>query len=1079
MYGVVPFYEACIRHEIKPIIGLEITVKEEERNYLLRLYAQNENGYRHLLNVATIIGHIDEKNAFVTIEELSPFLKDVIVIFPYEDGPFFTHLVRRDLKQAFHSWKKWKQYLNDVHVFHEMRANINETSKEMIRSFSKEANVPLIASHPCFFTEKDDYDAYKIAKSIRDGITIEEYVEVDGEATYYLHRPETFEQMFQHDKDAIENATKLSNYCNVTLPLGDVLLPEYKDTDGLSSDEKLRQLCVEGAINRYGKITETVEKRLEKELSVITKMGFSDYFLIVWDVMNYALKRNILTGPGRGSAAGSLVAYVLSITDVDPLAYDLLFERFLNEERISMPDIDLDFPDKRRDEIIHYVYRKYGKEYVAQILTFGTLGARAVIRDVARALGIKQNKITSFINLLPQSSSFSLQKALEQNARLRSLLEESNELKRLWKLALKLEGLPRHVSTHAAGVVISGKPLTSIVALQKGQTAAVSLTQASMTSVEKLGLLKFDFLGLRNLTLLEQMVSLIRQHTGKAIDLYSLPLDDKKTFSLLADGNTSGIFQLESEGMRRVLRKLKPTQFEDIVAVNALFRPGPMEFIQTYIDGKYGRRKVTYAHPDVEPILKKTYGVIVYQEQIMQIATCLSGFTLAEADILRRAISKKDKAELMEKKAAFIEGALRKGYEKRVAEEIFSFIERFADYGFNRSHAVAYSMISYWLAYIKAHFPFIFYSALLSSIWNDRDKLFHYIQECKAYRFDILPPSINNSEALFTIEGEAIRFGLLPISHVGYQAVQEIVRTRKEKRFSSFFDFIVRVDQKKVTRKTIEQLIKVGAMDEFGEDRATLLASIEQYVKMAVEVKQFQQQTDGLFTLQLPHRVDVNVPPFSVAEKLMLEKEVLGFYLTGHPLDNYRSELKQLGMKTIYESLMENERFVRLAGLIVNVRTIRTVTGEKMAFAQFSDETTDVDIVLFPQVWRTVFPLFEGEELFYMEGKTEERNGKKQIVVQKLTTLTTFLKGIEVLFLRITEASEKEETLRQIKETLQSHPGNVPVILYYERTKEKIQLPNTYWVTATKQCIDSIVTTLGEDNVVLKKVRNLFHLANE
>lgn len=1065
MYGVVPFYEACLKYSMKPIIGLEVTIAIGNERALLRVYARNENGYRHLLELATILGHKEEKTASVTLDELSPLLSDVAVVIPWENGPFHPHLSRGDVDEALKLWTSWQTSFPNEHSFLELRAHLDEKERSALRRFSREAGLPLLASHPCFFTEESDFDAFRAAKAIRAGVRIEQLPREEKEETYFLHRPEALAAMFANERDALFNAHELALRCDVTIPLGEMILPSYEETGGRSADEKLRELCIAGAKRRYGEITAEIQHRLDRELAVITKMGFSDYFLIVWDVVEYARKKNMLTGPGRGSVAGSLVAYVLAITDVDPLKYELLFERFLNEERVTMPDIDLDFPDHRRDEIIDYVYRKYGKEHVAQIITFGTLGARAVVRDVGRVFGIEQGLVEKVANVLPQSSSTPLKEVFATNERLRNEIGRSERLKRLWSIALKLEGLPRHVSTHAAGVVISKKPLTSIVALQKGQTD-VSLTQAAMNDVEKLGLLKFDFLGLRNLSLLERMIALIEKHNGRKLDLSSLPLDDEKTFALLSRGETTGIFQLESPGMRRVLRDLRPSQFEDIVAVNALFRPGPMKYIQAYIDGKFARRKVVYPHRDLEPILKKTYGVIVYQEQIMQIATKLSGFSLAQADLLRRAISKKDREELLERKADFIRGAIENGYERRIAEEVFTLIERFADYGFNRSHAVAYSMISYRLAYIKAHYPFIFYASLLSNVWNDREKLLHHIRECRRQGYKILPPSIAKSDALFTIEGEAIRCGLLPIAHVGYQAVREIVRVRSERPFTSFFNFLLRVDAKKVTRKVVEQLVKAGAFDEFGIDRASLLASLDEQIERAAEVKRFQQQTEGLFTLDVQEPIATEAEPMTSVKKLALEKEVLGFHVSAHPIERYEKELARLNRVTIIRALSEPTARVRLAGLITDVRRIRTVNGENMAFARLFDETLDVELVFFPSIWREISFQINETELYYVDAMMEERNGRKQAVVTGIVPLQSALEGENVLFIRVRPGAP----LNEVKSVLISCRGSTPVILYYEQTKKTKRLPRSYDVAATDECLESLKAIVGEENVVLKKI---------
>lgn len=1067
MYGAVPFYEACLKHEIKPIIGLEVTIQEEETEALalLRLYAKNEQGYAHLMKIATILGHKKEK-VCVTREEIAPYMGDLLIIVPFKDGPLRLFLQKGEVEKAYGWWTVWKGDTDVSDWFLEVGAGKENAELATFDAFLEKTKMKEIASHPCYFLTEEDAYAYQVAKAIKTGVKVADNPLQQKEHTYFLQTKEKMAEWFSDHQAALNNTELLATKCSFELDLNQVRLPKYNGEEKVAPGVFLRQLCEAGVKRRYKEITEAVRERLEKELDVIASMGFEDYFLVVWDFMKYARERGILTGPGRGSAAGSLVAYVLQITDVDPLKYDLLFERFLNHERVSMPDIDIDFPDHRRDEVIEYVQAKYGKDHVAQIITFGTLGARAVIRDVGKALGLQQAVIDRLAKAVPGNPGMTLEKALTKNKELIPFIEESEETKEFWNVAKQLEGLPKHVSTHAAGVVISGSPLPTIVALEAGQ-AGLSLTQAPMNVVEKLGLLKFDFLGLRNLTMLERMLALIEKHHQIKLSLSTIPLDDRRTYELLAEGDTTGVFQLESKGMRRVLTSLKPTDFEDIVAVNALYRPGPMDFIQTYIDGKYGKREISYVHSDLAPILKKTYGVIVYQEQIMQIASRLAGFTLAEADLLRRAISKKKKKELVRRREDFIKGAILNGYDETVAKEVFSLIERFADYGFNRSHAVAYSLISYQLAYIKAHYPLIFYTALFSSVWNHDEKLSHYIQEYKAKGHMVFPPSLHKSTALFEMEQDGIRFGLLSISHVGIQAVQAILSERRVRPFDDLFDFIIRLDQKKVTKKVVEQLIKAGAMDEFDRERSTLLSSIDRALQFASEVKQFQQETGGLFKIDMktPHYEEME--SLSFYEKLTLEKEALGFYLSGHPIESYHTYLSEVGRMTIYEAQAQTKT-VRIAGIIIRVRRIRTKKGEQMAFALLSDETMEAELVLFPNAWQQLENvILEGKPVL-IEGKVDQARGNKAIIVQKGISIEGF-NNKDKLFLRIDSTIEENDPLQLIKKQLLDHKGSTPVIIYYERTSERKQLPMNYAVEPTSVCLEALYEILGKENVVLRK----------
>ncbi|GAE28106.1 DNA polymerase III alpha subunit [Halalkalibacter wakoensis JCM 9140] len=849
MYGIVPFYEACLKYDMKPIVGLEATINDQGEKSLLRLYAKNEKGYMNLLKIATKIGHNQEKVPSIMKQDILPYMSDVLITIPFQGGPLDGMLQKGEKELALKWIESWKGSTHLSDWFMELQILDGESGqkREQIKQFAKNKGIQIIATHPVRFLQEQDAASFQVIRAIREGVKAEDYPLEQKERSYYLQTPEQMKKRFANEAEALEQTKAFSSLCHIDLELGQRKLPQFPVEKGNSSD-LLRRLCEKGCQDRYGHANEEVLIRLKQELDVINQMGFQDYFLIVWDFMKYAKEQGIITGPGRGSAAGSLVSYVLQITDVDPLKYDLLFERFLNHERVSMPDIDIDFPDHRRDEMIAYVQRKYGHDRVAQIITFGTLAARAVVRDVGKVLGIDSYVVGQLAKEIPQAPGTTLEKAKNASDRIQAMLAESKDVAALWGIASQLEGLPRHASTHAAGVVISAEPLTEVMALQAGQSS-ISLTQAPMDVVEKVGLLKFDFLGLRNLTLLEVIIKVIYNQYGTRIQLSNIPLDDEKVFQLLGSGATTGIFQLESEGMRSVLKNLKPTEFEDIVAVNALYRPGPMDYIPVYIRGKHGKERVSYLHPDLEPILKKTYGVIVYQEQIMQVASKMAGFSLAQADILRRAISKKKKGELEQQREAFLAGATQKGYTKTVAMDVFQLIERFANYGFNRSHAVAYSMISYFLAYLKANYPLAFYTALLSGVWNHSEKLAHHIKEAEEAGYEIFPPSVNKSEVLFKIEEEGIRFGLLPISHVGLQAAKWIVETRKHEPYKDLFQFAVKMNQKIVNKKAMEQLIKAGAMDEFLQDRATLLYSVEEAIQFATEVNSFQDETEGYLHL--------------------------------------------------------------------------------------------------------------------------------------------------------------------------------------------------------------------------------------
>jgi DNA polymerase-3 subunit alpha len=1074
MYGAVPFYEACLANQVKPIFGLELTIKQEihqssKELSLIRVYAKNEEGYTNLIKLSTIIGHKQEKTPYVTIDEAAPYLANLIIVLPSRNSPIGAMLLNQQEELAADWLQKWLEPTDQSDWFLELPSTIdNELYRQRVKQFAEKTNMNVLAAHPCFYLEKKDARAYQAVRAIREGVKIEDYPLTKEEGSFYLLTPQEMKELYVGEDKALQATELLASRCNVQLELDKPKLPVFPNEENQSSYEYLKSLCIKGCQFRYSEVTDEIKTRLEKELNVIERMGFSDYFLIVWDFIKYARERGILTGPGRGSAAGSLVAYILQITNVDPIHYDLLFERFLNEQRISMPDIDIDFSDHRRDEVIAYVQEKYGKESVAQIITFGTLAARAVIRDVGKVLGTDSYVIEQLIKQIPANPGMTLAKAVTESNTLKDMITQSEEVRGLWNIAKELEGLPRHASTHAAGVVISGEPLTNVMALQAGQSA-ISLTQATMDVVEKLGLLKFDFLGLRNLSLLEDITGLIKRQSGTDINLDEIPFNDDKTFKLLSKGETTGIFQLESAGMRQALKQLKPSEFEDIVAVNALYRPGPMKYIPTYVKGKHGKEEISYAHPHLETILKRTYGVLIYQEQIMEIASTLAGFTLAEADLLRRAISKKKKDELDLQRHAFLKGAVSNGYSLKVATQVFELIERFADYGFNRSHAVAYSMISYYLAYLKVHYPLAFYTALLSGVWNQQEKLVHHIRECKDAGYRVFPPSVSKSNMLFSIEEDGIRFGLLPIAHIGVPAAKLIAEENKKEAFSDLFSFAVRMDQKIVNKKAIENLIKAGAMDEFGEDRATLLYAVEEAIGFAAEVNSFQDETEGLFTLDLQPPSYRKVDSLTPQEKLDYEKEALGFYLSGHPIEAWAGPLQAMGRMTIQDALLK-QRTVRIAGLITHVKKIKTKKGEGMAFSALSDESGGCELIIFPRAWQKQMDVVEEGELVFLEGRFDHTKERVQFIVEKAASIHSLIKKeSNTLYLRITTNQEKPEVLEKVKKTLLNHAGVVSVILYYERTKQTIHLSEDYSVDTTPDFLVGMKKLLGDENVIVKE----------
>ncbi|WP_273128554.1 DNA polymerase III subunit alpha [Metabacillus sp. HB246100] len=1071
MYGVIPFYKLCMKEGIKPIIGLTIqVVTEDDEKYTLVLLAENNEGYRNLVKISSAI---QTKTPDGLPERwLKSYAKGLIALFPSTDKVnqlLIMDKEREELLSLFSTIQK--TFHKDCFFLGiEKKRDKDHGLLERVLSLTKEElRIPLVALTNVLFLERDDYIAQQCLVAIKNNEKLSD-TPLDENEEYFLRSHEEMVALFEDDLDALENTLKIAGRCSVTIELGATHLPKFPTPSNESADEYLHTLCYEGLTKRMGEISKQYEERLTYELNIIRRMKFSDYFLIVWDFMKYAHENGIVTGPGRGSAAGSLVSYVLNITDVDPIEHRLLFERFLNPERITMPDIDIDFPDTRRDEVIQYVANKYGELHVAQIVTFGTLAAKAAIRDVGRVMGASPKETDILSKLIPARPGISLLDAIKESDQLTKLINEDPLTNKIIQTALKIEGLPRHTSTHAAGVVLSDRPLTDIVPIQDGQHN-VYLTQFSMDYLEDLGLLKMDFLGLRNLSLIENIKKLILQVEGNSAPVANMSYQDQSTFSLLAAGDTTGVFQLESEGMRSVLKRLQPSSLEDIVAVNALYRPGPMENIPLFIDRKHHRVKIAYLHQALEPILKNTYGVIVYQEQIMEIASQIAGFSLGEADLLRRAVGKKKKEVLDAERTHFVEGCKGNGFSEEIANEVYDLIVKFANYGFNRSHAVAYSMIAYQLAYLKANYPLYFYTALLTSAIGNDEKIAQYIREVKQKGFDLLPPSINNSAFPFLVEKGAIRFSLAAVKSVGVAAIKEIFKARRQKSFGDLFDFCIRVNLKIVNRRTMEQLVLSGAMDEFEIDRASLLASLDVAIEHAELMKPSDENQFDLFIeeefMLKPKYIEVE--PFKIDEKLKSEKEALGFYFSSHPVEVYRHVLNHAGATLILDLPTQGGK-ASVGAMVISIRVIRTKKGENMAFLLLGDESGELDAVLFPQTYSKYHHLLNNQSLLFLKGKIEVRQDKQQLIIQEIVAVDKLPepKKVGKLFLKINKESMEQQKLQEVKELLSNDPGQIPVYLYYEVDKKTVQLPKDYFVSANEQCIRELGHLLGNENVVYR-----------
>ncbi len=1089
LYGVVPFYKACQKFGIRPIIGMVVryqmhdpspTKGKRSSTYAqLTLLAKSNVGYRNLIQISTRLQFATD--AHMDWDMLSTFSEDLICLSGGLHGEMEQSLLKGRATAAHELGQFLKKVFgSDLYV--ELQRNgqaLDERRLNVQRELARTLGIETVVTHDIHYLKKEEAFARLALRAIRDGEILEtpNEMETKGGALRFLSQNEV-EAWFPEDREALARTTQLAQACEVTFDFDQTYLPKYPIPNGESSERFLRSLCEKGLEKRNPTDWDKAMDRLNYELTIIHKMGFDDYFLVIWDVIRFARKNGIEPGPGRGSAAGSLVAYVLGITDVDPLKYQLLFERFLNPERVSLPDIDIDFPDVRRDEVLHYVKTRYGATHVAQIGTFGTLSTKAALRDLGRVLSMKPRDLDRLIAQIPNQHGVTLENAFQTSNRFRQMVQEQASYKTLFALAKVIEGLPRHTSVHAAGVIINGFPLTDLIPLQKGREG-LAVTQFPMETVESLGLIKMDFLGLRNLTLIEQILALIEKAGSPRPQLNQIPEEDSKTFEMLSKGDTDGVFQLESSGMRDVLKRLRPTSFEDIVAVCALYRPGPMQNIPAYIDGKHGNRPIDVLHPDLEPILKPTYGVIVYQEQIMQIASIMAGFSLGEADLLRRAVSKKKRDILEEEQAHFIKGAKQKGYSIELAKKVYDWIVRFADYGFNRSHAVAYGVIAYRLAYLKAHFPAPFITALLTSVGHHPEKLSEYKTLLNSQGLALLPPSINQSQADFSTDSKGVRFGLTAIKHIGIPAVRDILEAREAQPFKNLLDFCRRVNPKKVTRRTIESLIMSGAMDEFGHDRAPMLAGLDHVLDQAEAYIRDQRVGQTRLVEEEVQMELGDVPPFTFNELLAMEKEVLGHYVSGHPTTPYTETAMAWGAQTILKG--KGDPKSRIAVLLESVKVIKTKKGQQMAFVRISDSSDVSEAVVFPTLFESNRSLLEEGNLLFMEGRFEPKKGdlELQFVVDRLIPLQSLSSQMAKqekketsnskpasLYLRV--HTQNTERLQKMKDWLLNHPGSHSVYIYYEDRKETVALPEEYDTAIDSSALNELKTLLGPDNVALK-----------
>lgn len=982
LYGLMPFWHAVCEAGIHAVVGLSVHVQfQDESVRPLIIYAQTDDGYKNLLKITSAISI--QKEGILPWRWLAGYAKGCIGLVPLLEDEWLS-------QQGHACFKELVGLFGHAFIFGGIcrPAGAIHTFEDTMVNLCKENNCQIVATHEAFFLQPGDYTAYEVARAIALGDRLEDHEGQINNRFGYLPTADMLTGWFIDCLEWLEASRTMLASCKVIMPEKIVQMPKFPIPEGQAAEQLLAFQAMEGLKKRLVSDTpdEQYVKRLNYELHIINSMGFADYFLIVADFIAYARSVNILTGPGRGSSASSLVAYALQITQVDPLQYGLLFERFLNPERVSLPDIDIDFVDSKRQKVIQYVAEKYGKSHVAQIITFGTLSAKAVARDVARVFGFDAEAMEFVSRNIPNKPGVTLKQAYEQSEPLRDWIVQDERHIQWFEVAKKLEGLPRNASTHAAGIVLSSKPLVDIVPIEDGHDH-IYLTQWPMQEVEAAGLVKMDFLGLRNLTILEKIRWAIYRVGGTWIDFERIPLNDDKTFQLLQVGDTAGIFQLESDGMRQALREIRPTQFLDIVAVNALYRPGPMDFIPVYARRKHGQEQVVMPHPSIEPILRETYGVIIYQEQIMQIAVTMAGFTIGQADLLRRAVSKKKREILEEQRMSFVNGAVLQGYSRDIAEEVYALIVRFADYGFPKSHAVAYSLISYQMAYLKANYPASFYAALLSNSIGNTDKMYSLMLEAKSKGIVILPPSIEKSMRSFTVENSAIRFGLGAIKGVPAPFLTELLSLRKQhpKAFHNLFDLAVCLSAKHFKRKALQPLIYAGAFDDYGKDRAVLLASLDAAVKHA-ELLRPTEEIDYAVASEMqfgkPKYIETEL--INDKEKLLHERDSLGFYLSEHPILKERQKFPEVNVNVQMLRQMRQGTLIRFVGLIEEIKKIRTKKGEQMAFLQVEDEFGSVSVTLFPKEFEDAASWLTEEIAVYVEGVLEIRFGKPQIKTKNI-----------------------------------------------------------------------------------------------
>ena len=1126
MFGVIDFYRECLDKGIKPIIGCEVYTaartmadkdvdKDKYQGHLV-LLAKNNQGYQNLIKIVSagfVQGFYYKPR--IDKEVLRQHSEGIIALSACLAGDVQRKLLNRDYEGAKEEALALRDIFGEENFYLELQdQGLEEEAAilpDMVR-LHEETGIPFVATNDVHYVRREDAKAHDVLLCIQTAATVDEEDRMRfPNDQFYLKSEEEMRKIFANFPEACDNTARVAQQCDVTFEFGHLHLPEFTAPEGKTNQQYLRELCRQGLEERYADQQDAdmaaLKERMEYELSIIEKMGYVEYFLIVWDFINYAKHNKIMVGPGRGSAAGSIVSYVLKITDIDPIRYRLIFERFLNPERISMPDIDIDFCYERRQEVIDYVIEKYGEDKVSQIITFGTMKAKAAVRDVGRALNVSYPETDAIAKAIPFDLKMTIDKALAMNPELKASYERDEKVRQVLDMAKALEGMPRHASTHAAGVVISKKSIDEYVPLYLSDKGVS--TQFTMTTIEELGLLKMDFLGLRNLTVIRDALEMIEANYGKTIDFSKMNYDDPKAYDVIAKGNTQGIFQLESGGMTQFMKNLKPDCFEDIVAGVALYRPGPMASIPTYIENKKHPDQITYIHESLQPILSVTYGCLIYQEQVMQIVRDLGGYTYGRSDLVRRAMGKKKMEVMLQEKEYFIHGkededgnveisgCVRNGIPEKIAEEIFNQMVSFAEYAFNKSHAAAYAVIAYETAYLKAYYPVEFMAALMTSVMGDSSSIAKYIRNCTEMGIQVLPPDINESGKKFTVKDGKICFGLLGVKNVGEGAIEAIIKAREEKGApKDIFQFISNVDIHEVNKKAVESLIKAGALDSLNENRAAHMAVYESLIESAQndsrkniegQMSLFQLNAEQMELEEASARLPetANFPRELLSS---MEKEMLGVYISDHPLKDYEEQIQKLIDVTAEDLahaadqeetgaaaaagngpvLFDGMR-ATMAGIINSKKTLVTRSNKMMAFVDMEDLYGNVEVVVFPNVYERCSQLIQEDSLIVVKGTINFKEGElPKLLANEVLDLRENSRGARmaaqnVVKIRIPDHMEKG--LEQIREILAQYKGSTPVIIYLGKTGKAMKTKPDLWVDANETFCESVSELIGAENL--------------